>query len=167
MDMYVDATSSDNLTFAGDHLGSRSYYYGDVGLHIGITSFAQGGNASVPNCNIGLHNSPVIENQRVGDDRINRALSAGTLRLTHAVADDFPASELHLLAIDREVLLHLDDEVGVREAHLVADRWAKHLGIGGPAHFVGHARLLSDPGNESWRGQLRQCSHDRLVEAIN
>src|SRR5260370_4901787 len=141
MDMHVDTTSSDNLTFAGDHLGSRSDYYCAFWLHIGIASFAQGGNTSVPNCNIGFHNSPVIENQRVGDDRINRALSAGTLRLTHAVADDFPASELHLLAIDREVLLHLDDEVGIREAHFVPGRWANHLCIGATPHAVGHPRF--------------------------
>ncbi len=90
---------------------------------------------------IGLYDSPVIENQRVGDDRINRALAAGALRLTHAIADDFPAAELHLLAIGREVLFHLDDQVGIREAHLVADCRAKHLRIGGAAHCVGHFRL--------------------------
>jgi hypothetical protein len=61
-----------------------------------------------------------------------------SLRLPHAVADDFPASELHLLAIGGEVLLHLDDELGVRETHLVADRGAEHLRIGGTTHRVGH-----------------------------
>src|ERR1700751_6483379 len=122
-----DATGSYNIAFAGDHLGSRAYNYVNVRLHIGIAGFADGGNAPVLNADIGLHNSPVIENERVGDNFINRALAAGTLRLTHAVADHFSASEFHLLAIDREVLLHLDDEVGIREAHLVADRWAKHL----------------------------------------
>src|SRR5260370_37617336 len=90
---------------------------------------------------MGLHISPVIENEGVGDDRINGALAAGTWGLTHAIADDFPASELHLLAICREVLLHLDDEVGIREAHLVADRRAKHLRIVGTTHSVGHSRL--------------------------
>src|SRR6266404_8199155 len=81
------------------------------------------------------------------------------LRLTHAVADDFSASELHLLAIDSEVLFHFDDEICIRKSHLVADRWAKHLRIGGTLHCVGHVRLP--------RWGLRQCSHDRLVEAIN
>src|SRR5260370_23300461 len=140
MDMRVDATGGDNPTFAGDRLGSRSDDYVDVRLHVGIAGFAYGGNTPVLDADIGFDNSPVIENERVGDDRITRALAAGTLRLTHAVADDFPASELHLLAIGREVLLHLDDEVGVREAHLVGDRWAKHLRIGGTAHCARHAR---------------------------
>src|SRR5258705_1859743 len=99
MDMHVDATGSDNLAFAGDHLRSGSDNYVDVGLHIGIAGFADDGNTPVLDADIGLHDAPVVENQGVGDHRINRALAARTLRLTHAVADDFPASELQLLAI--------------------------------------------------------------------
>ncbi len=62
MDMRVDAAGSDNPTFAGDRLGSRSDDYVDVRLHIGIAGFAYGGNAPVLDADIGLHNSPVIEN---------------------------------------------------------------------------------------------------------
>src|SRR5260370_17375842 len=108
---------------------------------MGMCGFSEGGNRLCPKCKTGLHNSRGYENQRVGEGRMTRPLSAGKLRLTHAVADDFPASELHLLAIDREVLLHLDDEVGIREAHFVPGRWAKHLCIGDTAHCVGHSRL--------------------------
>jgi hypothetical protein len=36
-----------------------------------------------------------------------------TLALAHAVADDLAAAELHLLAVDGEILLDLDDEIGV------------------------------------------------------
>src|SRR5262249_57512346 len=75
-----------------------------------------------------------------GDDGIDCACAAGLLRLTHAVANDFAASELHLLAIDREVLLHLDNKVGVGKAHLVADRGAEHLRICGATHRVRHDR---------------------------
>src|SRR6516162_8718501 len=139
--MHVDAAGRDNLTLAGDHLGSRSENDVDVRLHIGIARLAYGGNAPVLDTDVGLHNPPVIENERVGDDGINRALAAGSLRLAHAVADDFPATELHLLAIDCKVLFHLDDEVGIGEAHLVSDRWAKHLRVGGTSHSVRHARL--------------------------
>src|ERR1700757_39394 len=143
MDMRVDAAGGDNLTFAGDRLGARSDDDVDARLHVGIAGFAYGGDAPVLDADIRLHNAPVIENERVGDDRINSAVAAGTLRLTHAVADDFATSEFDLLAIGREVLLHLDDEVGIGEAHLVADRWAKHLRIGGTAHYMGHFRTPS------------------------
>src|SRR5580704_1429610 len=114
-----------------------------------------------------LRNSPVIEDECVGDDRINRAVTAGPLGLTHAVPDNFPASELHLLAIDREVLLYFDGEVGIREAHLVSDRRAEHLRIGGAAHYVGHSRLPQWSLKELRCRRLRQCAHDCSVEAIN
>jgi hypothetical protein len=114
--MRVDAAGSDNLAFAGDRLGTRSDDDVDPRLHIGIAGFAYGGDAAVLDADIGFHNSPMIENERVGDDRIDRAVGAGTLRLTHAVADDFAAAELHLLTVDGEVLLHRDDEIGIGEA---------------------------------------------------
>src|SRR5260221_5553129 len=141
VDMRVDAASSDNLAFAGDRLGARSDDDVDARLHVGIAGFAYGGDEPLLDADIRLRNATVIENERVGDDRINRAVAAGTLRLTHAVADDFAAAKFHLLAIDREVPLHLDDEIGIGEAHFVADRWAKHLRIGGTVHYVGHFRL--------------------------
>ena len=54
-------------------------------------------------------------------------VGAGRLALAHAVADHLAAAELDLLAIDRAVLLDLDDEVGVGEPHLVADRRPEHV----------------------------------------
>jgi hypothetical protein len=52
------------------------------------------------------------------------------LALAHAVADHLAAAELHLLAIDREIALHLDPKLGVGQPHAVAHRGAEHLGIG-------------------------------------
>ena len=53
----------------------------------------------------------------------------GDLALPHAVADHLAAAELHFLAIDREIVLHFDDELGIRQPHLVAHRGAEHGGI--------------------------------------
>ena len=52
------------------------------------------------------------------------------LRLAHAVADHLAAAELHFLAVDGEVALDLDEQVGVGEAHAVAGGGAEHVGIG-------------------------------------
>src|SRR5215813_2560416 len=120
MDVCIDATGSNNLSFARDHLGSWSDDYADVRLHIGIPGFADCGNASVLNRDIGFHNAPVIQNERVRDHRINCAITAGTLRLTHAVTDYFPTSELNLFAVDRDALLHLDYEASVCKSQLIA-----------------------------------------------
>src|SRR5262244_2882481 len=140
MDVHVDAAGSNNLAFPGDHFCSRSNNNVDARLHIGIASFADSDDPTVLQADIGLHNSPVIENQCVGYHRVDRAIAARTLRLTHTVTDDLPASEFHFLAVGGEVLLHLDDEVRVGKAHLVADCWTKHLCIGGTTHSVGHFR---------------------------
>ena len=53
----------------------------------------------------------------------------GDCALAHAVADHLAAAELHLLAVDGEVLLDLDDQIGVGEPHAVAGRRAEHVGI--------------------------------------
>src|SRR5262249_58799405 len=98
--MRVDTTGSDDAAFPRDHLGTRTNNYGDMRLHIGIASFAYGGNTPVLDADIGLHDSPVIDNQRVGDDRINRAFAAGPVRFTPARAANFPPSEPHLLPLD-------------------------------------------------------------------
>ena len=47
---------------------------------------------------------------------------ARALALAHAVADHLAAAELHLLAVGREVLLDLDEQLGVGQPHAVARR---------------------------------------------
>ncbi len=64
------------------------------------------------------------------------------LRLAHAVANGLAAAELHLLAIDGEVALHLDDQRGIGEAHPVAGGGAVHLGIEGAGNLQGHGGLV-------------------------
>ena len=54
-----------------------------------------------------------------------------TCDLAHAVADHLAAAEFHLLAVGGEILLHLDDEIGVGEPHPVAGGGPEHVGIDG------------------------------------
>ena len=51
--------------------------------------------------------------------------------LPHAVADHLAATEFHLLAVSREILLDLDEQLGVGEPHAVTFGWTEHVGIGG------------------------------------
>ena len=53
----------------------------------------------------------------------------GDLRLPHAVADHLAAAEFHLLAVNGEILLHLDDEIGIGEPNAVSGGGAEHVGI--------------------------------------
>ena len=95
-----------------------------------------------------------VDDERVGDHGIDRAASPRHLRLPHAVADHLAAAELHLLAIGGEVLLHLDEQFRVGEAHLVASCRAVHGGIGGAGDCGGHGGL-----SVIWRAvrPVRRC----------
>ena len=76
MNVGVDAAGGDNLALAGDHFSSGADYDRDVRLDIRISSFPDGRNAAVFYGDICLHYPPMIEDQRIGDDRIHRALGA-------------------------------------------------------------------------------------------
>ncbi len=114
-----------------DHLGAGTDDDGDVGLDVGIAGLADGRDAVALEADIGLHDAPVVEDQRIGDDGVDGTLPVGDLALAHAVADHLAAAELHLLAVGAEILLHLDDDVGVGEPHAVAGGGAEHVGIDG------------------------------------
>ncbi|MNH01122.1 hypothetical protein D3C79_603320 [compost metagenome] len=141
--MRVDAASGDDLAFGGDHLGARPHRQGHPRLHIGVAGLADADDAPVLDADIGLDDAPVVDDQRVGQHQVQR-LAGEHLALAHAVADDLAAAELDLLAIDREVLLDLDPQLGVGQAHAVADRGAEHVGIG-PAGNPAHACASSLP----------------------
>ena len=129
MNMRVEAAGGEDLAFAGDHLGAGADDDGDAGLNVGIAGLADGENISVLDADVGFDDAPVIEDQRVGDDGIDRALFVGDLALAHAVADHLAAAEFHFLAVAAKVLFHLDDEVGVGKPHAVAGRRSEHVGI--------------------------------------
>src|SRR5947209_5741064 len=101
-------------------------------------------NFSVLDADVALHDSPVIEDDRVRDHRVDRALFVRDLRLPHAVADHLAATELHLLAVCREVLLDFDDEIGVGKPHAVAGGWAEHIGVDRAFHFYRHGSPRPD-----------------------
>ena len=131
MDVAVDAAGGDYFPLAGDHLGARADDYVDPGLDVGVAGLADGVDAPAADADIGLDDAPVVEDDRVGDDGIDGALGAGTLRLPHAVADHLAAAELYFLAVNRAVGLDLDHELGVGEAQPVAGGRPEHRGIGG------------------------------------
>ena len=80
------------------------------------------------------------------------------LRLAHAVADHLAAAELHLLAIDGEILLDLDDEIGVGKPHPVAGGGPEHVGIDGTFDFRAHSVLLASlHGFVEHRDRARHC----------
>jgi hypothetical protein len=147
VDMRVDGAGGDDSTFAGDRLGAGTDDDRHVRLDVGIAGLADAGDATVLDADIGLDDPPMVDDQRIGDDRIDGAGRPRRLALPHAVPDHLAAAELDLLAIGREVALDLDDEVRVGEPHPVARRRPEHVGIGGARHLERHQRLPITP----WR----------------
>jgi hypothetical protein len=78
---------------------------------------------------VGLDDAPVVDDQRVGDQGVDH-FGGEQLALALAVADDFAAAEFHFFAVGGEVFFHFDPQLGVGQAHLVADGGAEHVGVG-------------------------------------
>ena len=57
------------------------------------------------------------------------------LVMPHAVADHLAAAELHLLAVGREILFDLDNQVRVSEPDAVTGGGAEHVDIGAALDF--------------------------------
>ena len=148
MDVGVEAAGGEDLALARDHFGAGPDDDGDAGLDVRIAGLADRRDQPVLQADIGLHDPPMVEDDRVGDDGVDRAARVGRLRLPHAVADHLAAAELHLFAVGGEILLDLDDELGVGEAHPVAGRGAEHLGVMRAGEGGRGVRELWDEGIE-------------------
>ena len=150
MDVGVEAAGGEDLALAGDHFGAGPDDDVDAGLDVGIAGLADGGDAPVLDADVGFDDAPMVEDDGVGDDGVDRAARARDLALAHAVADHLAAAELHLFAIGGEVLLDLDEEFGVGEPHPVARGGAEHVGVGGAGEGgggFGHGGSRKRAGN--------------------
>ena len=130
VDVAVYATSRDNLAFASYDFGGWADDDGHTILCVWIASFANGGDAAFLQPNVGLVDSTMVQNQRIGDNGVHRTLRARRLRLPHAITDDLAATKFHFLTIKSEIFFHFDDEISIGQAHFVSHCWAIHLGIG-------------------------------------
>ncbi len=116
--MRVDAARGDDAALPGYHLGRRAHdhAWGDTGLDVRVAGLAHSHDAAGADAEIGLDDAPVIQDEGVGDDEVEHAVRGGGARgLAHPVANHLAAAELHLVAVDREVLLDLDQDVRVGE----------------------------------------------------
>ena len=74
MDVQVEAAGGEDLALARDHLRARPDDDVDVRLDVRVAGLADPRDAPALQADIGLHDAPVIEDQRVGDDRVDGAL---------------------------------------------------------------------------------------------
>ena len=127
VNMAVKPASRQDTPLARDDLGACADGDGDIGLRVGISRLADGGDAPILQADIGLVNACVIDHQSIGDDRVHHAFSAGQLRLAHAIADHLAAAKLDLLPMGAcEITLDLDDQICIGKAQSVACGRPKH-----------------------------------------
>src|SRR5438477_7258411 len=134
MDGGIDATRRDDQSLAGDDLGARADHDVHAGLDVGIPGLAELRDLSVLDRDVALDDAPPVDHQRIGDHRVGAILRLA-LALSHAVADHLAAAELHFLAVDSEIALDFDDEVGVGETDAISGRRPEHFGVGAATDF--------------------------------
>ena len=126
---------------AGDGFGrdADDHPVGDAGHHVGVAGLADAGDAPVLDADVGFAHAGPVDDERVGDDAVERALVGDAGGLAHAVAEHLAAAELALVAIDRRVLLDSRDETGVAELNAIAGGRAVDVGVVTAADDVAHA----------------------------
>src|SRR5450830_659506 len=125
MNMGIDAASGDDHAFTGNDFGGTADGHGDVGLDVGIAGLADAGNLATFDTDVGLDDTPMIDNHRVGDDGIHYIFVIA-LRLPHAVANDLAAAEFDFLTIGGEILFDFDEQTGIGQAQPIATGGAEH-----------------------------------------
>src|SRR2546429_6763477 len=129
VDVRVDAAGGHDHALAGNDFGPGADGDVDPGLDVGVAGLAEAGDPPFLDRKVAFNDAPPVDHQRIGDHRVG-AIFRHTLALAHAVADDLAAAKFDFLTVDREVLLDLDDQLGVGEAYPIADRWPEHFDIG-------------------------------------
>src|SRR6266550_3614438 len=148
VDVRVDAAGGHDHALAGNDFGPGADGDVDPGLDVGVAGLAEAGDPVFLDRDIAFDDAPPVDHQRIGDDRVG-AIFRHTLALAHAVADDFAAAKFDFFTVDREVLLDLDNQLGVGKAYPIADRWPAHFDIGAATdlhRFVPRSTSPADGG---------------------
>src|SRR2546428_8864661 len=133
MDVRIDAARGKDASFSREYLcRGANFHAGRHAVHdAGITGLADRSNPPIADRNISLVDSRIVEDQRVGDHQIGSAPGARRFgRLSHAIADNFAATELHLVAVDRAVCLEFNHKAGISQTHAVSRRRSVMILVG-------------------------------------
>ncbi len=146
MNVGVDAAGGDDAAFARDDFGRRADDHAgrDALLNAGIAGVAEADDAPILDPDVRLDDAlHGVEHERVGDDQVERLRIGCRRRLSHAIADHFAAAKFHFVATRArfrdQIPLDFDEQLGVRQPHLIAHGGTEHLGILPSRHFQAHS----------------------------
>ncbi len=143
VDVAVDGARGHDAAVSRDDLGRRPDH--QIGMHarhdVGVARLADRDDPAVANTDVGLDDSPVVDDHHTGDDGVGCAVGAGGAGLAHRLAQHLAATEHRLVACQARsaaaVLGDLDEQVGVGQPDPVTGGRAEQCGITG-AGQLGH-----------------------------
>ena len=134
MDVTVNATCRDDISLAANDLGARANDDIHTRLGIGVSSLSDRNDTRVSNPDIRFDDTPMIDDECIGHHRVYSAFGARALRLSHSIANRFTTAKLNFFAVASGpgdvVRFYLQEQVGVRQSHPIANRRAIHFSIG-------------------------------------
>ncbi len=132
MNMRFHATRRHDAALRGDSFrtGPDLHSFRHVRHQIGIPGFANADDAPIFNPDIRLDDTPMVENDCVRDDRIERAACAARpWRLAHAIPQYFPTAKHRLISIRRKIIFNFDQQLGISQPDSVTHRGSKEIRI--------------------------------------
>src|SRR5882724_6673769 len=125
MNMTINCPGCNNQIFAGNNLGRRTdnQLRIDTRHRIRVAGLPDLHNPPVSDANVCLDDSPIIDDECIGDHQVQharRTVSYSATTLTHPVAYHLSAAKGDLVTISRKVLLNLDDKLCIRQSYTVA-----------------------------------------------
>ena len=144
MNVGIDAAGGGDQPFTSDGFGTGTDDDSHARLHVRVAGLTDTADAAVLDADVSLDDTPVIDDQRIGDHGVHRTLGLSPLRLAHAVADHLAAAEFHFLAVDREIAFDLDPQFGIAQPDPVAGGRAVHVRVGAAVNAA-HGLVSSDP----------------------
>ena len=127
----VHAASGDYEPFSSDRLRvhTADHARGDSLHDIGIACLSDSSDATIFDSDVCLVDTSMIDDQGVGDHSVELFASGDARGLAHAFSQHLPASELALITVHSEVLLHPDVQLGIGEADYVTSGRAEHVRV--------------------------------------
>mmetsp|Transcript_11609 Transcript_11609/g.54024 ORF Transcript_11609/g.54024 Transcript_11609/m.54024 type:complete len:397 (-) Transcript_11609:22-1212(-) len=156
----VEAAGGEDAALARDCLRVHAHHHAwRHALHdVGVTSLAYARDHTVLDPHVRLVYASVVDDERVGDDGVERDGCVDAALLTHTLPQSLTASELALVAVHAQVLLHRDPQVGIAKTNLVPNGRAVHGGVLGAGDGEGRSlrqRCSRRDVEESPRGDPR------------
>ncbi|CFR37435.1 Uncharacterised protein [Mycobacterium tuberculosis] len=138
MHVTVDGACGDDSTVAADDFGGRPD--DEIPMHtchdVGIAGLSDPDDAAIANPDVGLDDSPVVDDHRTGDHGVGGTVGPARTALAHGLAQHLAAAEHRLVTGQSRsptpVFGDLNQQVGVGQPYPVAGGRSVQLGVALP-----------------------------------